>query len=86
MPKPKCMANSERKQGKLTAVKSTELHTPFSNAAESAIRDHKEKRLLDDCMEIESFIRSHTAQDNWQLQGQVPQTFNNNSLAILNTC
>ena len=68
-------------------VKSTEPHTPFSNAAESAIRELKKatgrrltasgcpKRLWDDCMELESFIRSHTALDIWQLQGQVPQTF-----------
>ena len=68
-------------------VKCTEPHTPFSNAAEGAIRELKKstgrkltasgcpKRLWDDCMELESFIRSHTALDNWQLQGQVPQTF-----------
>ena len=67
-------------------VKSTEPHTPFSNAAESAIRELKKgtgrkltssrcpKRLWDDCMELEALQRSHTAHDIWQLQGQVPQT------------
>ena len=67
-------------------IRQTEPYTPFSNAAESAIRELKKgtgrrltstkspKRLWDDYMQLESFIRSHTALDIWQLQGQVPQT------------
>ena len=67
-------------------IKQTEPYTPFSNAAEAGIRELKKatgrrltktrspKRLWDDCMELESLIRSHTALDIWQLQGQVPQT------------
>jgi len=67
-------------------VKSIEPHTPFSNAAESAIRELKKrtgrvltkskcpKRLWDDCIELIALQRSHTAHDTWQLRGQVPQT------------
>ena len=68
------------------SVRSIEPHSPFSNAAEGAIRELKRatgrdltasgapKRLWDDCMELRGLIRSHTALDIWQLQGQVPQT------------
>ena len=67
-------------------TKQTEPYTPFSNSAEGAIREVKKssgrkmmesqcpKRLWDDCIELESFIKSHTAIDIWQLEGQVPQT------------
>ena len=67
-------------------IKQIEPHTPFSNAAEGAVKEMKKatgrtltatkapKRLWDDCMEHQSFIRSHTALDIWQLRGQVPQT------------
>ena len=67
-------------------VHQTEPYSPFSNAAEAAIRELKKttgramttsrcpKSLWDHCMELQSFIKSHTALDIWQLQGQVPQT------------
>jgi hypothetical protein len=67
-------------------TKQTEPYTPFSNSAEAAIREVKKssgrkmmetqcpKRIWDDCIELESFIKSHTAIDIWQLEGQVPQT------------
>lgn len=67
-------------------VRSTEPHSPFSNAAEGAVRELKKatgrlltesgasKRVWDDCMEYAALVRSHTALDIWQLEGQVPQT------------
>ena len=67
-------------------TKQTEPYSPFMNAAEAAIREIKKgtgrkltasgcpKVVWDDCMELQSLIRSHTALDIWQLQGQVPQT------------
>jgi hypothetical protein len=67
-------------------IRSVEPHTPFSNAAESAVRELKKgtgrkltssgcpKRIWDDCMELEALQRSHTAHDIYQLKGQVPQT------------
>ena len=67
-------------------VKAIEPHTPFSNAAESAIQELKKKtttaltkskcpeHLWDDCLELMALQRSHTALDIWQLKGQVPQT------------
>ena len=68
-------------------VKCTESHTTFPNVAESIIRQVKKltrrkltasgclKRLWDDCMELESFIRSYTTLDTGQVlgQGQVKQ-------------
>ncbi|KAI2512329.1 Reverse transcriptase (RNA-dependent DNA polymerase) [Fragilaria crotonensis] len=68
-----------------TRVKQTEPHTPWSNAAEAAIRELKKgvgrqmvksgapKRLWDDCLEREAYIRSHTAHDIYRLNGQVPR-------------
>ena len=67
-------------------VKQTEPHTPWSNAAESAIRELKKgvgramvrsrapKRLWDDCLEREAYIRSLTAHEIYRLDGQVPET------------
>jgi hypothetical protein len=67
-------------------VKQTEPHTPWSNAAESAIRELKRglgremvrscapRCLWDHCLERESYIRSHTALDIFSLNGQVPET------------
>ena len=66
--------------------KQTEPYTAFQNAAEGAIREIKKgsgrkmmekqspKKLWDHCIELESFIQSHTAHDIWQLRGEVPQT------------
>ena len=56
-------------------LRQTEPYSAFSNAAEGAIRELKKatgraltasqcpKRLWDDCLELQSFIRSHTALD-----------------------
>lgn len=67
-------------------VKQTEPHTPWSNAAEAAIRELKKgvgrqmvrskapRRLWDDCLEREAYIRSFTAHDIFRLNGQVPET------------
>ena len=66
-------------------VKQTEPHTPFSNAAESAIREQKKgmarqmvrgktpKVLWDHCVEREVLVRSTTAHDLYQLKSQVPE-------------
>ena len=67
-------------------VKQTEPHTPWSNAAECTIQELKcgagQKmakssclaKLWDNCLELEAYIRSHTALDKYELQGQVPKT------------
>ena len=67
-------------------MKQTEPYTPWSNAAESAIRELKKgvgrqmvrskapKRLWDDCLEREAYVRSLTAHDIYRLAGQVPET------------
>ena len=67
-------------------VKQTELYSPWQNTAEGAIREVKhgsgqkmvkEKlpaKLWDHCLELEAYIRSHTAIDHYELQGQVPET------------
>ena len=67
-------------------VRQTEPHTPFSNAAESAIRELKKgvarqmvrakapKVLWDHCVEREALIRSNTAHPIYELNGQVPET------------
>jgi hypothetical protein len=74
-------------------VKETGTHThttlpysPWSNAAEGAIRElkkgagrkaakaHSPAKLWDHCLELEAYIRSHTAHDIYELQGEVPET------------
>jgi hypothetical protein len=62
-----------------TRVRQTEPHMPWSNAAESAIRGLKKgvgrqmvrsgapKRLWDDCLEREAYVRSHTVHDIYRL-------------------
>jgi hypothetical protein len=67
-------------------VKQTEPHSPWSNAAEAAIRELKKgvgrqmvrsgapKRLWDDCLEREAYVRSMTAHDIYKLNEQVPET------------
>ena len=67
-------------------VKQTEPYTPWSNAAEGAIRELKKgvgrkmirskapKRLWDDCLEREAYVRSFIAHDLYSLSGQVPET------------
>lgn len=67
-------------------MKQTESHTPWSNGAESAIRELKRgngrqmvrsgapKRLWDDCLKREAYVRSFTAHDIYRLNGEVPET------------
>jgi hypothetical protein len=71
-----------------THVKQTELDFPWQNAAEGGVRETKRgsghkmvwkktkspARLWDHCLELEGYIRSHTAIDSFKLQGQVPET------------
>ena len=67
-------------------MKQTEPYTPWSNAAEAAIRELKKgvgrqmvrskapKRLWDNCLEREAYVRSLTAHDIYRPDGQVPET------------
>ena len=67
-------------------IRTTEPHTPQSNAAEGAIRELKKavgrkmvkskcpKRLWDDCLELEAMIQSNTCSDVFELGGEVPET------------
>ena len=78
-------------------VRQTEPHTPFSNAAESAIRELKKgvarqmvatkapKVLWDHCVEREAMIRSNTAHAMYQLNGQVPETMVNGETPAITT-
>ena len=67
-------------------VKQTEPYSPWQNAAEGGIRELKRgvarkmvktkspKKLWDDCLELEAYIRSNTAHDIFELNGEVPET------------
>ena len=67
-------------------IKQTEPYSPWQNAAEGSIREVKRgagrkmaqknspKKLWDHCMELESYIRSNTASNSFEVQGQVPET------------
>ena len=67
-------------------IRQTEPDSPWQNAAESAIREVKRgagrkqskmrspKVLWDHCLELEGYIRSHTALKSYELQGEVPET------------
>lgn len=67
-------------------MKQTEPYSPWQNAAESAIGELKRgttrkgaamkspAKLWDHCIELEAYIRSHTALDSYELNGQVPET------------
>ena len=67
-------------------VKVTEPYSPWQNAAESAIRELKKgagrkmttskapTKLWDHCLELESYLHSHTALTSYELHGQVPET------------
>jgi hypothetical protein len=66
--------------------KLTDPYSPWQNRAEGEIREVKRlagrwmvktkspKRLWDYCIELASIVRSHTAHDIYQLNGQVPET------------
>jgi hypothetical protein len=67
-------------------LQQTEPHSPWQNAAEGGIRETKRGsgrkmiksgspgKLWDHCLELEGMIRSHTALDQYDLRGQVPET------------
>eukprot|EP00804_Cyclotella_cryptica_P019398 CCRYP_006588-RA/>CCRYP_006588-RA protein AED:0.13 eAED:0.13 QI:0/0/0/1/0.75/0.6/5/0/864 len=67
-------------------LKQTEPYSPWQNAAEGNIRELKKgagrkmiksgspKKLWDDCLVLESYIRSNTAHDIYMLHGEVPET------------
>jgi hypothetical protein len=67
-------------------LKTTEPHSPWQNAAEGTIREVKRgagrkaaqykspAKLWDHCIELEGYVRSNTALDIYELQGQVPET------------
>jgi hypothetical protein len=74
-------------------IKQVEPHSPWSNAAEGAIRELKKgvarnmlhtsapKCLWDNCAQLEALIRSPTAHDIYKLDGQVPETLVTGSTA-----
>ena len=74
-------------------IRSTEPYSPWSNAAEGEIRElkkevgrdmvrsHSPKRLWDDCIERRALIRSHTALNRFELQGEVPETVKSGTTA-----
>ena len=67
-------------------MKQLEPYTPWSNAAERDITELKKeaghkllksrvpKQLWDDCLELEAYIRSNTAQETYKLDREVPKT------------
>jgi hypothetical protein len=67
-------------------IKQTEPHTQSSNMGEGALRELKKgvgrqmlcsgcpKRLWDDCIIREAYVRSHTSLDIYGLEGQVPES------------
>jgi hypothetical protein len=67
-------------------IKHTEPDTQSSNMGEGAVRELKKgvgrrmmrygcpKRLWDDCISRESYVRSHTSLDVYDLEGQVPES------------
>ena len=67
-------------------LKQIKPYSPWQNAAEGAIRELKKgagrkmikrrspKKLWDDCLELEGYIRSNTAHDIFMLNGEVPET------------
>ena len=69
-----------------THTETTLRYSPWSNAAEGAIREIKRgagrkaakakspAKLWDHCVELEGYIRSHTAHDIYELNGEVPET------------
>jgi hypothetical protein len=67
-------------------IKQTEPHTQSSNMGEGAVRELKKgvgrqmlrygcaKRLWDDCIIREAYVRSHTSLDIYGLEGQFPES------------
>ncbi len=67
-------------------IKQTEPYSPWMSAAENGVRElkkasarqilkkHSPKTLWDDCLELQGFITSHTAGNNFELKGETPET------------
>ncbi len=65
---------------------STETYSPWQNATERETKDlkkgagrkllltNKPRRLWDNCLGYEPYVRSHTAHDMFKLDGEVPET------------
>jgi len=85
--KEQTMAEFRRKAREMGChIKVTEPYSPWQNAAEGAIRElkkgagrkmarsHAPSKLWDHCLELESYLRSHTALESYELNNQVPET------------
>ncbi len=81
------MGEFRRKAKEMGAhIRQTESHSPWQNAAEGSIRELKRgagrkamrmkspKVLWDHCLELEGLVRSNTALDIYELEGEVPET------------
>jgi hypothetical protein len=67
-------------------IRQTEPYSPWMNMAENGVRElkkasaramlkaHSPKRLWDDCLELQAFIKSHTAGYTFGLNGETPET------------
>ena len=67
-------------------IKQTKPHSPWMNMVENGVRElkkasarqmlkaHSPKRLWDDCLELQAFIKSHTAGTSFGLNGETPET------------
>ena len=67
-------------------MKKTDPYSPWLNAAEGGIKDLKRvagrnmlkarspKRLWNNCVEPESYVRSHTVHNIYRLNGETPET------------
>ena len=77
-------------------MKQTEPFTPWWNETKREIKELKKsssrkliksgipKRLLDDCLELESYIRSNTANGIYKLDGEVPETIMSEEMSNIN--
>jgi hypothetical protein len=86
-----------RRKCRQAGVHVRQTEPPFSNAAESAIRELKKgvarqmvraktpKVLWDHCVERKALVRSNTAHDLYQLNGQVPETLVNGETPDITT-
>lgn len=69
-----------------THLRQTEPYSPWQNITEGTIREVKRgsrrkmaktkcpEKLWDHCLELEAYIRSNTALNSYELQGEVPET------------
>ena len=67
-------------------IKQTEPHSPWMNMADNGVRElkkasaqqmlktHSPKPVWDHCLELQAFIKSHTAGTSFGLNGETPET------------